>query len=38
VVDDSEDSRDLTEGMLLSAGYNDLLIATSGVDTLKLLD
>jgi phosphoserine phosphatase RsbU/P len=38
VVDDSEDSRDLTEGMLLSAGYNDLLIATSGVDTLRLLE
>jgi PleD family two-component response regulator len=38
VVDDSEDSRDLTEGALLSAGYADIVTAASGWETLKLLD
>ena len=38
VVDDSEDSRDLTEGTLLAAGYEDLVIAGSGWDALKALD
>ncbi len=38
VVDDSEDSRDLTEGALLSAGYADILTATSGWEALKILD
>jgi len=38
VVDDSEDSRDLTEGALLSAGYADIVTATSGWETLKILD
>jgi PleD family two-component response regulator len=38
VVDDSEDSRDLTEGALLSAGYTDVLTAASGWQALKLLD
>lgn len=38
VVDDSEDSRDLTEGALLSAGYADIVTAASGWEALKVLD
>jgi PleD family two-component response regulator len=38
VVDDSEDSRDLTEGALLSAGYTDIVTAASGWEALKILD
>ena len=38
VVDDSEDSRDLTEGALLSAGYANIVTASSGWEALKLLD
>ena len=38
VVDDSEDSRDLTEGALLSAGYTDIVTAASGWEALKVLD
>jgi len=38
VVDDSEDSRDLTEGALLSAGYTDIVTAGSGWEALKVLD
>jgi PleD family two-component response regulator len=38
VVDDTEDSRDLTEGALLSAGYEDILTAGSGLEALKILD
>jgi phosphoserine phosphatase RsbU/P len=38
VVDDQEDSRDLTEGALLSAGYNDIVTAESGWGALKILD
>lgn len=38
VVDDSEDSRDLTEGALLSAGYTDIVLAGSGWEALKVLD
>jgi PleD family two-component response regulator len=38
VVDDSEDSRDLTEGALLSAGYTDIVTASSGWEALKILD
>lgn len=38
VVDDSEDSRDLTEGALLSAGYTDIVTAASGWDALRILD
>src|ERR1700722_7758629 len=38
VVDDQEDSRDLTEGALLSAGYNDILTASSAWEALKALD
>ena len=38
VVDDQEDSRDLTEGALMSAGYADVVGAESGWDALKILD
>ena len=38
VVDDEEDSRDLTEGALLSAGYDDIVTVTSGWEALKFLD
>ena len=38
LVDDSEDSRDLTEGALLSAGYSDTVTTASGWETLKFLD
>lgn len=38
VVDDQEDSRDLTEGALLSAGYTDIATAASGWEALKALD
>jgi PleD family two-component response regulator len=37
-IDDSEDARDLTEGMLLSAGFDDVVAAASGWEALKLLD
>jgi len=38
VVDDSEDSRELTEGALLSAGYTEVITADSGWQALKILD
>src|ERR1700736_5572939 len=38
IVDDSEDARDLTEGTLLSAGYDDVVTAASGWEALKALD
>jgi PleD family two-component response regulator len=38
VVDDVEDSRDLTEAALLSAGYTDIVTASSAWDALKILD
>jgi DNA-binding response OmpR family regulator len=38
VVDDSEDSRDLAEGALLSAGFDDVLTAASGSDALNILE
>ena len=38
LIDDSEDSRDLTEAALLSAGYNDVVLAGSGWEALKILD
>jgi PleD family two-component response regulator len=38
VVDDQEDSRDLTEAALLSAGYADIVTAASAWDALKILD
>jgi phosphoserine phosphatase RsbU/P len=38
VVDDSEDSRDLAEAALLSAGYTDVITADSAWAALKILD
>jgi sigma-B regulation protein RsbU (phosphoserine phosphatase) len=38
VVDDAEDSRDLTEAALLSAGYTDVVLAASAWEALKVLD
>jgi len=38
VVDDQEDARDLTEGALMSAGYDDIVTAASGWDAMKILD
>jgi sigma-B regulation protein RsbU (phosphoserine phosphatase) len=38
IVDDQEDSRDLTEGTLLSGGYDDVVTASSGWEALRLLD
>jgi sigma-B regulation protein RsbU (phosphoserine phosphatase) len=38
IVDDIEDSRDLTEAALLSAGYSDIVMAASAWEALKLLD
>jgi PleD family two-component response regulator len=37
IVDDSEDSRDITEAALLSAGYRDVPTATSAVEAFALL-
>lgn len=38
VVDDSQDSRDLTEAALLSAGYRDVATAESAMVAFKALD
>ncbi len=38
IVDDSEDSRDVTEAALLSGGYRDIGQADSGGSAFKLLD
>jgi len=38
IVDDSEDSCDLTEAALLSAGYTNIAIAHSAWEAFKLLD
>jgi PleD family two-component response regulator len=38
LIDDMEDSRDLTEAALLSAGYTDIASAASGWEALKILD
>jgi PleD family two-component response regulator len=38
VVDDLDDARDLTEAALLSAGYNDVVTASSAWEALKTLD
>lgn len=38
IVDDSEDSRDITEAALLSAGYKDLVTTSSAWETYKYLD
>jgi PleD family two-component response regulator len=38
VVDDSEDSRDITEVALMSAGYKDIVAAASALDAYKFLE
>jgi DNA-binding response OmpR family regulator len=38
LIDDMEDSRDLTEAALMSAGYTDIVTAASGWEALKALD
>lgn len=38
IVDDSEDSRDITEAALISAGYQNLISAASAWDAYKHLD
>ena len=38
VVDDVEDSRDLTEAALLAAGYTEVVTAASAWEALKILD
>src|SRR3984957_15140847 len=38
VVDDIDDSRELTEAALLSAGYSDIVMAASAGEALKPLD
>jgi len=38
IVDDSEDSRDLTEAALASAGYSDICVAQSAWEAFKLMD
>jgi phosphoserine phosphatase RsbU/P len=38
VVDDVEDSRDITEAALVSAGYTDVVMASSAWEALKILD
>jgi phosphoserine phosphatase RsbU/P len=38
IVDDSEDSRDITEAALVSAGYSDICVADSAWEAFKLMD
>src|SRR5258708_7030058 len=38
IVDDSEDSCDLTEAALISAGYSDICVARSAWEAFKLMD
>jgi sigma-B regulation protein RsbU (phosphoserine phosphatase) len=38
VVDDQEDSRDLTEAALLSAGYNEIVLTETAWQAMKVLD
>ena len=38
IVDDSEDSCDLTEAALASAGYTDICVAHSAWEAFKLMD
>jgi phosphoserine phosphatase RsbU/P len=38
MVDDSEDARDLTEGALRSAGYNDVVAVGSAWEAIRFLD
>ena len=38
IVDDQEEARDLTEGTLLSGGYDDVVTVESGWGALRKLD
>ena len=38
LVDDSEDARDITEAMLVSANFRDIVKAASAWDAFKILD
>jgi sigma-B regulation protein RsbU (phosphoserine phosphatase) len=38
LVDDSEDSRDITEAAILSAGYTDVVIAASASEAFEYLN
>jgi CheY-like chemotaxis protein len=38
IVDDNEDSRDLTEAALVSGGYSDICIADSASEAFRLMD
>jgi CheY-like chemotaxis protein len=38
IVDDNEDSRDLTEAALVSAGYQDVRAVNSAWEAFKVLD
>ena len=38
IVDDNEDSRDITEAALLSAGYSDICVADSALEAFRLMD
>jgi CheY-like chemotaxis protein len=37
VIDDQEDSRDITNAVLISAGFRDVATAASAWDALKIL-
>jgi DNA-binding response OmpR family regulator len=38
IVDDNEDSRDLTEAALVSGGYSDICVADSASEAFRLMD
>jgi len=38
IVDDNEDSRDLTQAALVSAGYSDICVADSASEAFTLMD
>ena len=38
IADDSEDSRDVAEAMLLAAGYTDITTAVSASDAYRVLE
>jgi phosphoserine phosphatase RsbU/P len=38
IVDDNEDSRDITEAALLSGGYSDICVADSASEAFRLMD
>jgi len=38
IVDDNEDSRDLTEAALVSSGYSDICVADSASEAFRLME